>query len=176
MDTGELINKVKKVLGSRLLESGRLGRDSALPLFWVSAQSLSGAIASLHSETELGLDRLENMSGMHWDGAIVLSYFLRSSKEGHVVVVRATQEPKKATSWVKFPSVSSSFPSASAQELEISEGLGVRFVARDLDAVDSDSEGGRTTRYPGVDGFPLRKDFAFPREVLGIPHLRKGAD
>lgn len=176
MDTGELVNKAKKVLGSRLLESGRLGREAALPLFWVSAQALAGAIESLRSETELGLDRLENLSAMHWDGAIVLSYFLRSSKDGHVVVVRATQEPKKATGWVKFPSVRASFPAAEAQELEISEGLGVRFVAKDQDLAATDPEGGRSTRFPGVEGFPLRKDFSFPREVLGIPHLRKGPE
>lgn len=176
MDTGELINKTKKVLGSRLLESGRLGRDQSLPLFWVSAQSLVSVIESLRAETELGLDRLENVSGMHWDGAIVLSYFLRSSRGGHVVVVRATQEPKKANGWVRFPSVREVFPAAQAQELEISEGLGVRFVLGDLDVTDSDSNGGRTTRFPGVEGFPLRKDFAFPREVSGIAHLRKGAE
>lgn len=165
MDSGALLTKVKKLLGSSVLESGRFSRGGDA-LIWVSAGALLEAIQKLKADTELQLTSLENLSAMHLEGAIVLSYFLRSvAVPASGLVVRCSLEPRKTDPRVRFASVREIFEAAAPQEREIAELFGV-----DFGEAAGESRGGLLPA--GWEGFPLRKDYAFPRAFLGIPHVR----
>jgi NADH:ubiquinone oxidoreductase subunit C len=67
---------------------------------------------------------------MQVDGALVISYFLQSSEQGHVLVVRGSVVPKSANDPVEAPSVAEIWPSAKPMEDESAMLFGIVFGGR----------------------------------------------
>ncbi len=165
MESAALLSKVNQIAGKWVLERQKFGRSGDVCV-WIESRSLAAFARAIRSDSELSLDWLECLTAMHLDGAIVLSFFVRSFRDGHQLVFRATVTPKKPQDEVELPSVSSIWPMAESFEAEISDLFGVIFV---------DEDGKPRPRHKsllpeGWRGFPLRKDYIFPTEVYGIQH------
>ena len=162
-----ITQKFKSVLGDRILEQKALGRGGA-PSIWVEAAKLREVAELLRESPELGFDWLENLAAMQVDSAIVLSYFLRCTspgKENQEMVLRASLVPANAEAWVDAPSVASVWPAAEPWQSEVAELFGVKFIGSGPLV--------RKILPEGWVGFPLRKGYMFPTEVMGIPHMRR---
>ena len=168
METGEIINKLKSAVPSCVLEKSRFGRSGNLSL-WVDSRTILLAAGFLKDDPEVRLEWLENMSAIQMDGALVVTYFLRSYVSKASLMIRASLEPAGPSKDVSLASVSSIWAMASAFEFEIQELFGIRFEGL--------AQGGVIgQRLPkNWNGFPLRKTYVFPTEFLGIPHARKNA-
>ncbi len=153
----------------------RFGRSGALCLTVLDTSLLR--VARVVRDLELAhFARLENLSCAHLDDQFQLTYFLRESRHGMATAKGAMSAPvtnggaelilkttfkapeKNQQGGPDWPSVTGVWPEAAPFEAEISEFFGIRFVPR----VAGETESSR----PYV-GFPLRKDYVFPRELLG---------
>lgn len=168
MDTGEILNKLKAAAPGSVLEKNRFGR-SAQASIWVEARALPEVATYLKNDAQIVLDWLENLSAIQMDEAIVLTYFLRSSTQGHSLIVRASVEPSSPSKEADVPSVSRSWAMATPFEIEIQELFGIRFV----DSQGQPAYSGDLRLPRGWNGFPLRKSYVFPTRFLGIAHSRR---
>lgn len=165
MESAAILSKLNQIAGKWILERQKFGRSGDICV-WVEARSLAAFARSTRSDSELSLDWLESLSAMHLDGAIVLSYFLRSYREGHQLIFRASVSPRRPQDEVEFPSVRAIWPMAESFESEISDLFGAVFVDEEGKPVPR-----RKSLLPeGWRGYPLRKDYIFPTEVYGISH------
>jgi NADH:ubiquinone oxidoreductase subunit C len=168
VDTGEILNKLKQAAPGGVLEKSRFGRSSHLSL-WVEAKSLPRIAAFLKADAEIGLDWLENLSAIQMDESLVVTYFLRSTKQSHTLILRVSVVPASAAREADLPSVAGTWAMATPFEIEIQELFGIRFTTVDGGAAHDFSQ-----RLPkGWNGYPLRKSYVFPTEFLGIAHSRK---
>jgi Ni,Fe-hydrogenase III component G len=168
VDTGEILSKLKTAVPGSVLEKSRFGRSAFLSL-WVETRALPEIAAALKGKQDIKLDWLENLSAIQMEKAIVVTYFLRSSSNDNTLILRCSVEPANPAKEVELPSVVSSWAMAAPFEAEIQEFFGVRFV---------DSKGELVHTGPGKmpkgwNGFPLRKNYVFPMEYLGIAHARR---
>lgn len=113
----------------------------------------------LHDEPDLSLDWLANLSGVDYaaDGKLCVVYDLWSFDHRHAIAVKVyipRDEPVIA-------SVASIWRAADWHEREAFDMFGIRFEGHpDLR---------RILLADDWEGFPLRKDYVFPREYHGIP-------
>lgn len=164
MDASEFIPKLEQAVPGAVLEVRPFGRTGDMSV-WVEVSALGALSRHLRLDPMFSFDWVENLSAMEIDGAIVLSYFLRSSLTGRALIMRGSIVPKSFDEVVEVVSTAGEWPSVAPQEDEIESLFGVRFVGAALPRPGSAS--------PDGGGFPLRKSYAFPTEVLGFPHLRK---
>ena len=162
MDASELIPRLEAAAPKSILEVGPFGRSQELAL-WIEMKALSAVGRAIATDTDLPMDWLENITAMEIEGAIVLSYFLRSSRTGAHLVLRGSLVPAGFEDAVEVASVSQHWPPAVRLEAELSELFGIRFSGATPSA---------RLLPEGWEGFPLRKAYVFPAEFLGIPHLR----
>jgi NADH:ubiquinone oxidoreductase subunit C len=155
----------KRFKGAGILEVGKFGKTD-VPLVWVESESAKAIAWALRGDPDLSFDWLENLSVMEVDDVLVVSWFLRSRRTKSQLVLRSTAMPRSATAPVSFPSLSSVWTQAGAQEAEVGELFGIRFDGKDAP---------RKFLPPGFSGFPLRKDFDM-RSVLTRDPGRGGAD
>ncbi len=167
MDQETLRSSVREALRPYLLQEQPIGR-SGEPAYWVEAKKLPEAARALKEHAGLQIEWVENLSAMQMSGAIVLSYWIRSSKHDECVLLRLSVVPADPDAWVKCGSVAPVWPSAKAFESEVSQLFGVSF--------DQDPEAGFSIQVQllpeGWKGFPLRKQYVFPSEFGGISHFR----
>jgi NADH:ubiquinone oxidoreductase subunit C len=140
-----------------------LGRGALLP----------EAAAFLKSDPGTRLEWLENLSGVQLEGAIVMTYFLRPStvspSDAQPLILRVSARLASPAKEVDVPSVAGVWAMAAPFEAEIQELFGVRFLGAD----------GRPAHEAGIrlprdwNGFPLRKNYVFPTQFLGIAHARR---
>ncbi|MGZ3688931.1 MAG: NADH-quinone oxidoreductase subunit C [Bdellovibrionota bacterium] len=150
---------------SQILETRKFGRAEVLSA-WIELGGIRELASGLVADPELRLDWLENLSVIQMDSALVINYFLRSSATPERLILRGSVVPASPNEEVEVPSVREAWPMAEAMENENGELFGVRFTP----AVVSELK----PRYfpDGWSGFPLRKTFVFPKEVIGITHSR----
>lgn len=168
METGEILNKLKIAAPGSVLEKGRFGRSAQMSL-WVETRALPEIASFLKNDPDIALDWLENLSAIQMDEAIVLTYFLRSSTRGHTLILRGSLEPASPSKEVKLPSLAGCWTMAAPFESEIQELFGVRFM--DARGAPIYEVGNRLPK--GWNGFPMRKNYVFPTEFLGVPHSRR---
>lgn len=163
MDTNELRMKLEIAVPGAVLEMRPFGR-SAETSIWIQMQSIASISKFLAEEGSLSFDWLENISAMDIDQAIVISYFLKSTKNNTNLIVRGSVVPAGPQSVTDVLSVTSSWPMATPFEKEISDLFGIFFIGN-----------GQTTKEllpENWPGFPLRKSYVFPSEYKDILHMR----
>lgn len=168
MEKSKILKIIEKALPGAVLQKAPFGRAGELSL-WVEALSIRKVSAHLASNAELQLDWLENFSVSQSEDAFVLTYFLRSRRTDSRLVLRASVVPESEDALLEVPSVSAIWPMAVPMEDEAAEMFGIRFEGRVGPAAS-----GRILP-AGWRGFPLRKTYVFPQEILGIQHSRTQA-
>ncbi len=161
METSELLPRLEQAVPGGVLEARPFGRRRDFSV-WVEMRSIEKIAAFLRSGDGLDVDWLEALTWMEIEGAIVLTYFLRSRAFASSLVVRGSLEAMGPSSMPKCLSVRRVWPEASQFEEEISELAGVMFG----------EPSGPFRLAVGVAGYPLRKSFVFPKEVSGMIHSR----
>ena len=163
MDMSALLPKLEKAVPKAVLNIRPFGHGKEISL-WVEMRAIASVAQFLCEQTSEKLDCLENLSVMEIEGALVLTYFLRSSQNNETCILRGSLVPKSADAETEAPSVSPTWPMAQAYEDQAAELFGVRFT------------GGpplkRQMLPDGWLGYPLRKNYIFPAEVDGILHMR----
>lgn len=152
MDTKELISKLEKSVPKAVMDVRPFGRKGqAQPSAWIEMKSICSIAQALVEEPELGLDWLESLTVFQVEDALVLTYFVRSSRTDASLILRGTVVPAKPDQEVEVPSVIEHWPMAREFEREAQELFGIRF------------EGGSRKSETPWDGFPLRKSFSLPK-------------
>ena len=152
MDVAEFHSILESALRGMILEKGRFGRAPSGPTFWptywIEAKSIAKIAEKLKNAPDLELDWLENLSAAQVppDNSLLLTYFVRSTKRKHGVMLRVSVVPPSENEEVRVSSVSAAWPMSEPMEKEIQELFGIRFNER----ISYDPARGWT-------GFPLRK-------------------
>lgn len=130
-----------------------------------------GAVARfLRDEPDLGFDSLMDLTGfdlLKYPGptqapAILVLYLLHSMRHRHKLALRALAPREHCV----LPTVSEVWPAAIYFEREVWDLLGVRFEKHpDLRRIMCPDD---------WVGHPLRKDYEYPIDYHGVPHLREG--
>lgn len=165
MEPSELLPRLEQAVPGAVLEARPFGRQSKPRQelsVWIEMRSIQKVAAFLRSGNGLDLDWLEALTWMEIEGAIVLTYFLRSRATGASVVVRGSIEATGSSGKPQGLSVRRIWPEATQFEDELAELAGVEFG----------EPRGLSRLAVGVAGYPLRKSFVFPKEVAGIIHSR----
>lgn len=152
MDVQELKKAINSELKGVVLEARYFGR-STIPCVWVEVSSLEEVIRLIKKKYDLNW--LENLSAIHMDEAVVISYFFRGGSRQ--IVVRGTLSEK-----MKAPSIQKIFPMAIPFEREIADLMGVQFEGADP---LKDIVGERVYLPDEWKGFPLLKTFHVPVET-----------
>ncbi len=167
METAEILSRLKKAEIPGVLERSRFGRSESVSA-WIESKSIAQVAEFLRSDPEIALDWLENLSAMQVDEALVLTYFLRSVAKKHSLILRASIVPPSASGEAEIPSVARIWAMAEPIEAEIGELFGVRFTRSPGWARKAS---GRLLPEGWV-GFPLRKNYVFPKEFGEVKHAR----
>jgi NADH:ubiquinone oxidoreductase subunit C len=174
VEPATLIQKLNDIAPGAILEKQRFGRSGALSV-WIEVRAIQKIAEGVRHAAGLELDWLENLSVMQLDEALVLSYFVRSTTTDERVILRGSVVPPSINAEVKVPSVVDVWEMAAPMQEEIAELFGVRFSGGGSGS-GGDGVEARGSRLPeGWRGFPLRKGYVFPTEVLNIPHRRSAA-
>jgi NADH:ubiquinone oxidoreductase subunit C len=167
-----LIQNLNKLLKDKILEITPFGR-SGLSTVWIEAKNLLEAATIIRQDPRYSLDWLENLSVAQIDQALVISYFLRSFtpppdtqntlEQSVAMILRLSVLPLNSKAKPSVSSVSSLWPMATPMEHEASELFGINFEVSKEEQPQS---------YPrllprGFEGFPLRKNYQFPKKILG---------
>lgn len=128
MDTNAILLKLKESVPGKVLESGRFGRSSWFSI-WIDVHSIRAIANAILADERMGLDWLENVSVAEVDNALLVSYFLSSTRGANQVVLRGTVAIKKSDQEVDLPSVRDLWPMAAPFEDEAAELFGIRFLS-----------------------------------------------
>lgn len=129
------------------------------PRVHVEAANWRAVAEFLHGDERLQLDWLQNLSGVDYiaDGKFCVVYDLWSFELRHGFAVKVFCPREQAT----VPSVADLWPAANWHEREAFDMFGIVFTGHpDLRRILCADD---------WEGFPLRKDYVFPREYHGIP-------
>lgn len=154
MDIGELIPKLDTAVPGSVLDQRPFGRR-ADPSLWLELKSIDRVGAFLKDEPTLLLDWLENLSVMEIEGMLVISWFLRSTRNDNMLVLRGSALPEELGATVSLPSVSGIWPMAAPLERENATLFGMQFTS----GPSPDPAG----LHLQGEGFPLRKSYLFPK-------------
>lgn len=169
MDKNPLLSKLNKTVPGAVLETRRFGRSSVTSV-WIEAQSIQKVAEALKNDSALKLDWLENMSVVEFEGALVITYFVRSTFTQHNAIIRLSVVPPSEGVPAILPSVQTVWLMSLPFEQEAQEMFGVQFQ---LGPPENAPQERQAFRLPeGWAGFPLRKNYVFPKEFFGVPHSR----
>jgi NADH-quinone oxidoreductase subunit C len=129
------------------------------PRIHISADDWREIASFLHDEPSLSMDWLSNLSGIDYaaDEKMAVVYDLWSFEHRHSFAVKVFT-PRDGAS---VPSVCELWPAANWHEREAFDLLGIDFPGHpDLRRILCADD---------WEGFPLKKDYVFPREYHGIP-------
>ena len=175
MEQGALLARIEKILPGVVLQKQRFGRGGELSI-WVETKSLYLAAHALRSDPEIQADWLEHLSVMQVEEALVATYVLRSTSGELSLLLRVSVVPPTSEAEAELPSTAAIWPMAAPMERELAELFGIKFLG------SGDAPGGSPSEAAlrAWGGYPLRKGYKFPTEVLGIQHhrptARKGGD
>jgi NADH-quinone oxidoreductase subunit C len=133
--------------------------DDKHPRVHVDAANWRAIAEFMLREPSLKLDWLQNLSGIDYvaDEKMCVEYDLWSFDIRHSIAVKV-YAPRDAA---HVPSVADLWPAADWQEREAFDMFGIIF--------DGHPDLRRILCADDWEGFPLRKDYVFPREYHGIP-------
>ena len=156
MTTRQIAQAISDKLGTKVLASLP---DDKHPRVHVNAEDWPQLAQFLHSDPALKLDWLQCLSGVDYvaDGKLCVVYDLWSFDLRHGIAVKV-YAPREAA---RVPSVADLWPAADWQEREAFDMFGIIF--------DGHADLRRILCADDWEGFPLRKDYVFPREYHGIP-------
>jgi NADH-quinone oxidoreductase subunit C len=156
MTTQDISQKINDRFGSRVLASFS---DDKHPRVHISAGDWRELAEFLLRDPSLQFDWLQSLSGVDYvaDEKMCCVYDLYSFELKHVFAVKVYC-PRDTAS---IPSVADFWPAADWQEREAYDMFGIDFPGHpDLRRILCADD---------WEGFPLRKDYVFPREYHGIP-------
>jgi NADH-quinone oxidoreductase subunit C len=156
MTPTEISKIISEKFGARILQSFP---DDKHPRVHVDAKDWRALAEFIHADPRLKLDWMQSLSGVDYvaDGKMACVYDLYSFDHRHVFAVKVFC-PRDNPS---IPSVSDLWPAADWQEREAYDMFGITFPGHpDLRRILCADD---------WEGFPLRKDYVFPREYHGIP-------
>ncbi len=126
----------------------------------VDRDDLLETLTTLRDDPDLSFDFLSSVTATDWptnDPRFWVAYELRSLAANHRVRLKVgVPEPDP-----HLPSVTPMFPTANWHEREVFDFYGIVF--------DGHPDLTRILLPDDWEGFPLRKDYVFPREYHGIP-------
>lgn len=168
MEPTALISRIDETIPGAVLERTAFGRTGR-PCAWIDSRHLrkAGEIAAA-----AGFEDLENLSMMQMEGTLVLTYFLLS-RDRAGLVLRCSRKIEAHGREIDFDSVADLWRMAEPLEIETQELFGARFIACSGDRRGAPAWPGRRRLAEKWAGFPLRKEYMFPTEFLGIRHARK---
>ena len=152
----EIANLLSERFGPKIL--AKFGQDKH-PRIHIDAADLRPIAEFLLNEPTLRLDWLANLSGVDYaaDDQMCVVYDLWSFDLRHSFAVKAFCPRNEA----HLPSVADLWPAANWHEREAFDLFGIVF--------DNHPDLRRIVLSDDWVGFPLRKDYVFPREYNGIP-------
>jgi NADH-quinone oxidoreductase subunit C len=133
--------------------------DNKHPRVHLDAENWRDVAEFIFSDPSLKLDWMANLSGVDYvaDGKMCVVYDLWSFDLGHTFAVKVYTPRDKPS----VPSVADLWPAADWHEREAFDMFGIDFPGHpDLRRILCADD---------WEGFPLRKDYVFPREYHGIP-------
>lgn len=142
--------------GSQVISRGTSDR---LQFISVSPEKWLDVAQELKSNPALGFDWLTCLSGLDLiaEGLLAVRYDLWSTSQDHALAVRVGCSREKPV----LPTVCTIWPAANWHEREAYDFFGIQFSGHpDLRRILLSDD---------WVGFPLRKDYEFPREYHGIP-------
>ncbi len=161
METGELIEQLGEAVPGSVLEVRPFGTRAESSV-WIESSKLVAAGLALKTHAR-ALGWLEDLTVFQLEQTLVLTYFLRSFVSEQRLLLRVSLAIPSADAWVEAPSVAEVWPEARAFESDLSELYGIQF-------------GQHTPSFRILpedwEGFPLRKNYIFPTEHRGVPHMR----
>ena len=133
--------------------------DDKHPRIHIAAADLRPIAEFLHRDPQLKFDWMQSLSGVDYvgDDKMCVVYDLWSFDHRHLFAVKAYCPRDNP----HVPSVADLWPAADWQEREAFDMFGIIF--------DGHPDLRRILCADDWEGFPLRKDYVFPREYHGIP-------
>ena len=156
MTPQQIVQALKERFGDKITAAFP---DDKHPRVHVNAADLRPVAEFLHSDPAIRLDWLQCLSGVDYvaDDKMCVVYDLWSFDHRHTFAVKAYAPRDNAA----FPSVVDLWPAADWHEREAFDMFGMTFEGHpDLRRILCADD---------WEGFPLRKDYVFPREYHGIP-------
>jgi NADH-quinone oxidoreductase subunit C len=156
MTTTEIARLLQEKFGKRILASFP---DDKHPRIHIHADDWREIAEFLIRDPRLQLDWLQSLSGVDYvaDEKMACVFDLYSYDLGHIFAVKVFT-PRETP---HMPTVSDLWPAADWQEREVFDMFGIIF--------DGHPDLRRILCAEDWEGFPLRKDYQFPREYHGIP-------
>ena len=156
MTPTDIAKRITDKFGDALLAS--LPEDRH-PRVEVMAENWRALAEFLFHENDLAFDFLGCLTAVDYvaDNQFGVVYDLRSHQHGHWFAVKALIDRDAPT----IPSVMDLWPAADWHEREAYDMMGITF--------EGHSDLRRILLPEDWEGFPLRKDYVFPREYHGIP-------
>lgn len=156
MTPAQIIEKLTGQFGDTIAESYP---DDKHPRIHVAAENWRPIAEYLRSDEELAFDWLGCITAIDYvaDNELAAAYDLRSSSHGHWFAVKVLCDRDTPA----IPSVADLWPAADWHEREAFDMMGIVF--------DGHQDLRRILLPEDWEGFPLRKDYQFPREYHGIP-------
>lgn len=157
MTSQQIAQALKDKFGEKITASFP---DDKHPRVHVNASDLRAVAEFLRNDPSMRFDWLANLSGVDYvaDNQFCMVYDLWSFDHGHVFAVKAYAPRGDDT---HFPTVVDLWPAADWHEREAYDMFGMFF--------DGHPDLRRILMADDWEGFPLRKDYVFPREYHGIP-------
>lgn len=156
MTSNEIVKVISDKFGARVLQSFP---DDKHPRVHIDAKDWRDVAQFVHADPRLKLDWLQDLAGVDYvaDGKMACVYDLYSFDHKHAFAVKVFCPRDNPA----IPSVMDLWPAADWQEREAYDMLGITFPGH--------SDLRRILCADDWEGFPLRKDYVFPREYHGIP-------
>jgi NADH-quinone oxidoreductase subunit C len=157
MTPRQITEKLTQQFGPKILDSFA---DDKHPRVHVDAKDWREIAEFVFRDPSLKLDWLQNLSGVDYvaDGKMCVVYDLWSFDLRHSFAIKVYCD---RTAGPHVPSVADLWPAADWNEREAYDMFGIIF--------DGHPDLRRILCADDWEGFPLRKDYVFPREYHGIP-------
>ena len=156
MSPQQIVDVIKERIGDRMTAAFAADKH---PRVHVEAASWRELAEFLYTDPRLKLDWLANLSGVDYvaEGKMAVVYDLWSFELGHTFAVKVFCPREDA----HVPSVVDLWAAADWNEREAYDMFGIIF--------DGHPDLRRILCADDWEGYPLRKDYVFPREYHGIP-------
>jgi len=156
MTPKQIIDQITDKFGDAISESHDADRH---PRLHTTAEHWRSVAEFLRSEEALDFDFLKCLSGVDYvaDEKLCVVYDLYSTRHDHDIAVKVYVDRGDAV----IPSVMDLWPAANWHEREAYDMVGVTF--------EGHNDLRRILLPEDWEGYPLRKDYEFPREYHGIP-------
>ena len=157
MTPAQIAQSIQSKFGARITASHP---DDKHPRVHCDAENWREIAQFLRDDPAIKLDWLANLSGVDYvaDNKFCVVYDLYSFEHKHSFAVKVYAPRTQDT---HFPSVADLWPAADWHEREAYDMFGMVF--------DGHPDLRRILMADDWEGFPLRKDYVFPREYHGIP-------